>query len=276
MGFYVIKDSSKDEDIVTLLKAEPLSVEEVNEYGEGHVNMNTRSNTIYYGDKIYYQTAADNNGYGGMQYYSNETCGYSSFTGSLVFSGCINDYESSEVKYVIDSWALDNFNVSDLKEARLITIDEIDVETRQYDCCGGCGTCIATGTFPKYDWFYNDKYSYWTSSAYNSSLSDVWAITSNGNVGSQSVNDSISVRPVVVISKSVLGNESESIVDDKDTNKEENAAESKETNNIVTKKVNVPNTYLSSLLIFIIFGFIFAGISIVIYYKVSNKNKERK
>ena len=65
INYYVIKDSSTSEESVTLLKAEPLSVAEVNEYGAGHVNRYTDSSV---------GTAYDNNGYGGMQYYSNSTC----------------------------------------------------------------------------------------------------------------------------------------------------------------------------------------------------------
>lgn len=94
MNFYVIKDSSSDEDSVTMLKAEPLTVDEVNAYGEGHVNIHETKDT----SSLYYQKAYDNNGYGGMQYYSSETCnGYGNY------SECKSDYEQSEVKYVVDA-----------------------------------------------------------------------------------------------------------------------------------------------------------------------------
>ena len=66
MNFYVIKDSSSDEDSVTMLKAEPLTVDEVNRYGTGHVNRYT----------YFAGTATNKNGYGGIQYYTSETCGY--------------------------------------------------------------------------------------------------------------------------------------------------------------------------------------------------------
>ena len=61
INYYVIKDSSASEESVTLLKAEPLTTAEVNQYGAGHVNMNVPSS------ESYYQTAYDSNGYGGMQ-----------------------------------------------------------------------------------------------------------------------------------------------------------------------------------------------------------------
>ena len=38
--FYVIKNSSSEEDIVTTLKAEPLTVEEFNKYGKVGTNEN--------------------------------------------------------------------------------------------------------------------------------------------------------------------------------------------------------------------------------------------
>ena len=112
INYYVIKDSSTSEESVTLLKAEPLSVAEVNEYGAGHVNRYTDSSV---------GTAYDNNGYGGMQYYSNSTCGYDG--SSWVYDGCTTDYASSEIKYVVDAWK--NEKVPAASEARLITFDEL-------------------------------------------------------------------------------------------------------------------------------------------------------
>ena len=43
--YYVIKDSVSNESSVTLLKAEPLSVAEVNQYGVGHVNIYAADDT---------------------------------------------------------------------------------------------------------------------------------------------------------------------------------------------------------------------------------------
>ena len=39
MNFYVIKDSDENTEFVTLLKEDALLIDEVNEYGVGHVNM---------------------------------------------------------------------------------------------------------------------------------------------------------------------------------------------------------------------------------------------
>ena len=43
IDYYVIKDSGAKESTVTLLKAEPLNVAEVNQFGAGHVNRYTGS-----------------------------------------------------------------------------------------------------------------------------------------------------------------------------------------------------------------------------------------
>lgn len=42
----------------------------------------------------------------------------------MVETGCTTDYDSSEVKYVVDYWK--TTNASQATEARLITKDEID------------------------------------------------------------------------------------------------------------------------------------------------------
>ena len=85
--FYVITNTNTSMDYVTLLKAEPLTVDEVNTYGVGHINRYTY-------DSI--GTSYNRNGYGGMAYYSSETCGY--INSSYVPTGCTTDYSSSEVK----------------------------------------------------------------------------------------------------------------------------------------------------------------------------------
>ena len=72
MEFYVIKDSSSEEDSVTMLKAEPLTTEEVNLYGgvgtdDNHVNKYTYDSV---------GTAYNRQGNGGIAYYTSQTCGY--------------------------------------------------------------------------------------------------------------------------------------------------------------------------------------------------------
>ena len=198
--FYVISNSNPSIDYVTLLKAEPLTVDEVNTYGAGHVN---RYISFLVG------TAYNYNGYGGMAYYSSETCGY--VNSSWVYDGCTTDYAQSEIKYLVDNWAADKFQASDLKEdttgysARLITLDELkDTLGYEYFNNGSLEEYRLTSDTP--DWVYNSNYWYWTMSPYEDSNSVVWEIGTNGNLskwsGIPSVNEV--VRPVVNLRKSAI------------------------------------------------------------------------
>ena len=201
VDYYVIEDSDASESTVKLLKATPLTVNEVNQYGSGHVNMNIPS------DDSSYQQAYDNNGYGGMQYYSNATCGAHDrgiYNQPLYINeGCTTDYAQSEVKYVVDAWKTAEAPAA--SEARLITVEE--VLNLGYEWGQTCPTCdnewIKTENVPT--WLYNSNYYYWTMSQYNDSASDVWNVYGSGGLGNNNVNSySGAVRPVIVLSKSAL------------------------------------------------------------------------
>ena len=205
VDYYVIKDSDIKESTVTLLKAEPLTVDEVNQYGgvgtaNNHVNMYVTSNT----SASYYQTAHNKNGYGGMAYYSSATCGIGTYT------GCTTDYAQSEVKYVVDAWK--NAKAPDATEARLITYDELNDlgEIMQDETPSGTYKYVQL----QYDWAYNNNYWYWSMTPYQDSTSDVWIVYFNGRIQTSDVNFNIGtgnerggkVRPVITISKSALTN----------------------------------------------------------------------
>ena len=208
MDFYVIENSDENKDTVTLLKAEPLTVDEVNTYGVGHVNMYSTYNT----SSSDYQTAYNYNGYGEMAYYSSTTCGYpTAGTNTYVETGCTTDYVQSEVKYVVDAWAADKFQTSELKEdetgysARLITLDELkDTLGYEYFNNGSLDEYRLTSDTP--DWVYNSKYYYWTMSPFEDSNSVVWEIGTNGILSKWSRISSVNgvVRPVVNLKKSVI------------------------------------------------------------------------
>jgi len=198
INYYVIKDSGAKESTVTLLKSEPLTVAEVNQYGAGHVNMYNCSES----DSSCYHTAYDQKGYGGMAYYTSVDCGYG--TGSNnTYTGCTTDYAQSDVKYVVDAWKTANSPAA--TEARLISKDEIETERKEYDPCGGCGA-VATGDFAKYNWMYNNNYWYWTNTPETDSPSGVWGVNDDGVLGLHSVYSEYRgvVRPVITISKSAL------------------------------------------------------------------------
>ena len=265
MEFYVIKNSSSEEDSVTMLKAEPLSVAEVNQYGgvgtaNNHVNMYATQDTT----ADYYQKAYNNGGYGGMQYYSSETC-----KGYGTSSGCKSDYASSDIKYVVDAWKI--AQVPSASEARLMKYEEFEnlgyVEENVTP--SDIGLVKTENTL---SWVYSNNYYYWTMSPYNDSTSHVWFVYYDGNLDYDgvSVNYGRVVRPVITISKISLGDKDESITDDKnDTKQLENNTSNNKTESIIN--VKVANTYMKASLLIIISGFILACVSVVIYYIIKKK-----
>ena len=169
---------------------------EVNTYGAGHVNRYTSSSV---------GTAYNQNGYGGMAYYTSETCGY--INDEWVETGCKNDYASSEIKYVVEAWKAAKAPAA--TEARLISKNEYQeycVE-EEYQ---STPSDISTRYIPQYDWMSNNDYWYWTSTPYDDSSSIVWYVDSSGEFGIYSVFNSNYnfgvVRPVITISKSVISN----------------------------------------------------------------------
>ena len=203
INFYVIENSDENSDSVTLLKEEPLTVAEVNKYGgvgteNNHVNKNTFESK---------GTAYDNNGYGGMAYYSSSTCRYNS--SKIIKDGCMTDYAKSEVKYVVDAWALDKLKANDLKEdktgysARLITFDDL-VDNLGYEKKNS-GTLNASSNGETPSWVYNSKYWYYTMSQYGDYTDLVWNVGYDGSVYNSSVDNlGGSVRPVITIKKSAI------------------------------------------------------------------------
>lgn len=275
IDFYVIKDSSREEDIVTLLKAEPLTVDEVNRYGKGHVNRYTSSSV---------GTAYDSNGYGGMAYYTSETCGYVNNNG--VSTGCTTSYASSEVKYVVDAWKTAKAPAA--TEARLISKDEIETERKEYDPCGGCGA-VATGDISKYNWMYNNNYWYWTNTPYTDSSSRVWYVGSAGELESDSVHNGFGsrgfgvVRPVVVLYKSAIDNGfiSDDNIDDKSNKIEsneiiDNGINLNEEKQEIKETIKVPNTLKSISGLIVLVGMVLVCIGINIFIIVKNRNGRKK
>lgn len=120
VDYYVIADSGVNEEEVQLLKKDPLTVAQVNQYGAGHVNMYVTSDT----SASYYQQAYNINyngtdtGIGGMAYYTSATC-----TNYGDDSGCTTDYAQSEIKYVVDAWKA--AQAPNATNARLITLDDL-------------------------------------------------------------------------------------------------------------------------------------------------------
>ena len=200
VDYRVIKNSSASESTVTLLKATPLTTDEVNTYGgvgtaNNHVNMYVTNDTT----ASRYQKASDQYEYGNMAYYSSEECGYNP---SYVTTGCKSDYASSEIKYVVDAWKA--AKAPQASEARLITFDELK-DNLGYELIdnGSVQLWLPTDSTPS--WVYNSNYWYWTMSQYNDSASNVLNVNSDGGLVDYSVYGGFYVvRPVITISKSEI------------------------------------------------------------------------
>ena len=264
MNFYVIKDSSSDEDSVTMLKPEPLTVDEINMYGEGHVNMYATLND----ESDYYQSAFDVHGYGGTQYYSSETC---NSLQNPIISGCKINYIDSDVKYIVDLWANNEFLKNEIIEARLFSFDEVHglgyASEAESPCGGACGILYYSVNDLVPTWIYNDNYNYWIMGTDEK----IWNVRENGSISmSNSYNYENTVRPVVVIKKNSLEKTDDNIIDYIDENNksiEENDRKEK------SATVKVDNTYMNMSIIIIMLGFIIASISVFIFYKIRNKVK---
>jgi len=197
MKFYVVSPSGTTEDSVTALKETPLTVDEVTTYGAGHINRYTPSSqgVVY-----------NSNGYGGMTYYSSDTCKSGTET------GCTSDYDDSDIKFAVDAWANDKLTDTDLKadklgyKARLLTYEELTT-TLGYTPAAKDVTTIKLNSENTPGWVYNSNYSYWTMSPYQGEARRVWCINHHGYVYADIIWSNYSlyvVRPVVTFSKSAL------------------------------------------------------------------------
>ena len=207
VDYYVIKNSGVKDSTVTLLKAEPLTVSEVNTYGgvgteNNHVNVYSTSDT----SASYYQTASNQNGYGGMAYYSSETCGL--INNESVITGCTMDYADSDIKYVVDAWKAVESPLA--TEARLITFDELKDNLGYEQRDDGYGlSWVPTQATPNFvNINISGYFRYCTMSQYRDSSYMVWSV---GRLFSQNfpllgveVYYPNMVRPVIVLPKTAI------------------------------------------------------------------------
>lgn len=275
--FYVLKNSDGNTSYVTLLKAEPLTMDEVKKYGQGHINNYINKSIVAPGEVL------NINGYGGVQFDSSNTCGY--VNGQNILSGCINDYNSSDIKYIVDAWAKDELNKTDLTndsdnyKVRLIKIEELlDLGYNYWSYEDGSGMGVRTYKTP--DWINN--VNYWTMSEKED---EVWMLYS-GNFGRLSgnyVTSANTVRPVINLSKEAIGGVLNENIDDSDhgVNDSDNII-GNDTNtnndtkdNVINQIISVPDTLKSVNVKAIIFGIILitSGILGFIFVKKKRNNK---
>ena len=238
--YYVISDN---DSTMTIVKATPLTVAEVNKYGKGYINRYTTESK---------NTAYDNNGYGGIAYYSRRDCrlGHT--------SGCNSSYNSSDVKYVVDAWLKDFTNSSDLVSSNNVRlINSSDLVEIGYDFFGTSSGPNGDGysSLPQTSDFILELKDGWTSKSYNDSSTSLLTITTNGNLVAKNLYDYTNViYPVITLKKvgyaSANGQNSYKIV----------------------SKVNSPDTGVSKAYILEIAGLIMLLSSITIYGFVRVRN----
>ena len=135
-----------------------------------------------------------------MAYYSSEGCGYPN--NSFHHDGCINNYEDSDIKYVVDSWINDKVSTKDIINARLITSEEIEnnigYQEYEYRPCQVCDVEISK--IIALTWIYSGDYDYWTMNNYGDI--NIITVEHDGKVKNENsfLKDYV-VRPVVELYK---------------------------------------------------------------------------
>ena len=125
--------------------------------------------------------------------------------------GTTSDYSTSYVKIAVDAWK--DANASAATEARLLEYDEMITNLgyeNNFYCTGDCYYKGSMDNVPT--WVYNSNYFYWMMTPNNDSTSNVWTVNLDGNLNSMNVTnyrtpgtgESLVVRPVITLSKSVL------------------------------------------------------------------------
>ena len=201
MNFYVIAPSDENTDYVTLLKTDPLTVDEVNKYGTdengvSHINRYISSSA---------SVAYDSNGYGGMGYFSCDD--FKTIDGKGYCGETEVNYDNSDIKYVLDNWSNDTFPKKALKEVsgykvRLIYKDELTKNLGYEDLPYSIIYPSPNGITP--NWIYNNNYYYWMMDEYRNSIFNYWVVGDDGGISGYSIESYNVVRPVVNLYKKVI------------------------------------------------------------------------
>lgn len=170
-SFHVVKNSSKKKSYVVLLKDEPLTYDEVNEF---------KGISLF---NVY-----NANGYGGISY------------------GPDTNYKTSNAKIVLDAWTKSIFTSDECLDTRLIQLNDlINNYGYKIESVSGTNQIIRSDSTPNY--IYNNNYTYWTMSQYEDSSTGLYAVSSYNyltNCRSSNCNSYV-IRPVVMLKKSAIG-----------------------------------------------------------------------
>ena len=224
VDYYVIKNSGVKDSTVTLLKKKPLTSSEINGLETNHINLYFTWDTEAsdYQRSINFERYGIDQGYGKIAYYTSKECGYifNGNTGTAeeyqydyITTDCKNSYESSDIKYVVDAWALKNTLLDDLVQdskgykTRILSLDDLTDSLGMELNQANPTTFMVQSTDDSLDWIFsnNNKYYYcWTMTESQVEQGKVFYIAEK-SMYTQRVNyGGYGVRPVITISKSAL------------------------------------------------------------------------
>ena len=218
-NWYVIKNSTSEEDYVTLMKEQVLTHDELGDYAITYNNYTCTADNVTNGE---YGCTTEgekvSKPYDTMAYYWSDTChseGYYGYTDDNN-SGCEghNDYEGSKVKEMLEGTYINTLGSDNLKEVDGYKIRLIKQEELQGNL--GYSTEI-TASYYEYSsentptWVYQNfgdtsknVYGYWTMTPHPDYSYLVWCV--NGRLDSNYVSNgyNVGVRPVINLLKSSI------------------------------------------------------------------------
>ena len=214
-NWYVIKNSSGEEDYVTLMKEKVLTNAELGDYG---IDYTCNGNDVVsgsYGCTIEDEVVELDT----MSYYWSDTCHYADTYGYTDedLSGCggHNDYEGSKVKEMLENQYVPILGSDNLKEVdghkiRLITTGELNVNLGWVNLNTTAKTDNENSNVPT--WIYqgfgeenNRVRGYWTMTPNLGESSDVMRVHGNGHLGTHIViMEDYGTRPVINLLKSSI------------------------------------------------------------------------
>ena len=224
-NWYVIKNSTADENYVTLMKEKILTSDELGEYAATMTCDESMVNVGAYGCAVAGEKTKET--IDGMLYYYSDNChfyGHYGYTDTDI-SGCNghNDYEGSKVREFLEGMYINALGGYNLKEVdgykvRLLTKEELESNGwagNRTVCTGSCYELYGLIKDTAPTWVYqnfgekeNSVYGYWTMTPNLDYDSRVWIVTrdSGGALSYFGVSDYVyfGVRPVINLLKSSI------------------------------------------------------------------------
>ena len=202
IAFYVLFDSDENEDSVRLLKMTPLTHEQINKYTDNKAYAINENNKLNYKNSIA-DCRQDYCFYGNMAYYYGDNCyDYDTYGYRGIYSGCKYDYNSSNVKKVVDAWVNEYFENDDIIEedgykSRLLKYDEYStLATIEYGYIKNAPKWLFSDSWTMTDW------EGCTPNTYGSGCG-VYAVQNN-YISTQDPTGKSTVRPTLTLKKSAI------------------------------------------------------------------------